>query len=270
MAGLPIGNVVDSSFTPDNKNVSIRLRIYRKFPISTNAVIAIDQSGFLGDQFISITPSSIPAPAYQDGAIVRCDGPLNILEAARSAMSLMGGVNKLVATLEEMLHKVDRIVLAEQSLQNFTNSLASFRTVPDRINSLVGNVDQLIQSNRPVLEAGLYNTSLAASNVNHAAAAIDRIIETNRSDVRMSVSNLAVLTEKSKGLLVDIEAGRGLAGNILKNEQTSREFSLAISNLSVLGSNLNRYGLLYKPKQPRLNRGTNSAVMSLSGKDNMR
>jgi phospholipid/cholesterol/gamma-HCH transport system substrate-binding protein len=270
MAGLPIGNVVDSAFTPDNKNVSIRLKIYKKYPIATNAAIAIDQSGFLGDQFISITPSSIPAPAYLDGAVVRCDSPLNILEAARSAMGLMAGVNKLVSTLDEMLKKVDRIVLAEQSLQNFTNSLASFRTVPDRINLLVGNVDQLIQSNRPALESGLYNTALAASNINRTATGLDRIIETNRDDLRVTVSNLAILTDKSKELLGDIQEGRGLAGNLLKNEQTSREFSMAISNLSLLGSNLNRYGLLYKPKQAKVPLGTNSAVKGLFGRDNLR
>ena len=270
MAGLPIGNVVDSSFTPDNRNVAIRLKIYRKYPIATNATIAIDQSGFLGDQFISITPSAIPAPAYQDGAIVLCDSPLNILDAARSAMKLMAGVNTLVSTLDEMLKKVDRVVLAEQSLQNFTNSLASFRTVPDRINLLVGNVDRLIQSNGPALEAGLLNASVAASNISHVALGLDRILETNRTDLRVTVSNLALVTEKSKNLLSDIEAGRGLAGNLLKNEETSHEFSMAVSNLSLLSSNLNRYGLLYKPKRSRLQLGTNSAIKSLSGRDNLR
>jgi hypothetical protein len=52
-----------------------------------------------------------------------------------------------------------------------------------------------------------------------------------------------------KSLLSELQAGKGLAGSLLKSEQMDVGFSQLMSNLTVLSSNLTRHGLLWKPKQ---------------------
>ena len=55
--------------------------------------------------------------------------------------------------------------------------------------------------------------------------------------------------------MTDLQAGRGLAGNLLKDEQTMHQFRALLTNLntavhrfSTLTSNLNTHGLLHKPR----------------------
>ena len=64
--------------------------------------------------------------------------------------------------------------------------------------------------------------------------------------------------DKNK-LLTGLQAGNGLAGNLLKNEQLEREFLSTVNNLSLLSSNLNKFGLLWKPKVKPSNAGPSPA-----------
>ena len=51
--------------------------------------------------------------------------------------------------------------------------------------------------------------------------------------------------------MVDLQGGKGLAGFLLRDEQTKGQMAVLLTNLVTLSSNLNKYGLLYKPKPPR-------------------
>jgi hypothetical protein len=53
-----------------------------------------------------------------------------------------------------------------------------------------------------------------------------------------------------------VQAGKGLAGDLLKNEQIATSVSEITSNLSITSSNLNRlglWGILWQHKQPKTN-----------------
>jgi hypothetical protein len=57
-----------------------------------------------------------------------------------------------------------------------------------------------------------------------------------------------------KDLLADVQAGKGLAGNLLQNPQLATNVSLIVSNLSITSSNLNRlglWGILWQHKAPK-------------------
>jgi len=54
----------------------------------------------------------------------------------------------------------------------------------------------------------------------------------------------------------DLQAGKGLAGNLLKNDQLAASVQDTAKNLSITSSNLNRlglWGILWQHKPPRTN-----------------
>src|SRR5207302_1076253 len=67
--------------------------------------------------------------------------------------------------------------------------------------------------------------------------------------IHETVKSVESSSEMMKSLLSDLQAGKGLAGRLLKNEELSSGVSQLVSNLTVLSSNLNRHGLLWKPKK---------------------
>src|SRR6266536_875229 len=52
MAGVQIGSVADIRLGPQGTNVTIWLKIYNEYEIHKDARFAIEQSGFLGDQYV--------------------------------------------------------------------------------------------------------------------------------------------------------------------------------------------------------------------------
>src|SRR5262245_55777218 len=57
MAGVPIGSVRSIDLSPDGRYVIVRCRILKRYRIHGDARFEIEQSGFLGDQYISIVPT---------------------------------------------------------------------------------------------------------------------------------------------------------------------------------------------------------------------
>ncbi len=68
-----------------------------------------------------------------------------------------------------------------------------------------------------------------------------------------AVKSLQTTATALQKLVNDVEAGKGLVGSVFKDEQLKVNIATITANFANLSSNLNRYGLLYKPKQPRTN-----------------
>ena len=51
------------------------------------------------------------------------------------------------------------------------------------------------------------------------------------------------MTVSVQQLVADVQAGKGLAGTLLQNPQVSTNVQLLAANLSLVSSNLNRFGL---------------------------
>ncbi|MFM8358413.1 MAG: MlaD family protein, partial [Verrucomicrobiota bacterium] len=96
VSGVPVGHVDDIRLTEDGLRVLLDCRLSPQFKVYSNSVFEIEQSGFLGDQFVAIIPTKNAAPALQDGAEVVAVDPFNLQEAARSAVGLMTRLDQVV------------------------------------------------------------------------------------------------------------------------------------------------------------------------------
>jgi len=76
--------VSEVKLAEDGKSVLIRLKIYNDFKIYHDARFVIEQAGFLGDQFVSVIPTTNSLPLLKNGDDVPCQEPFNLQEVARS------------------------------------------------------------------------------------------------------------------------------------------------------------------------------------------
>jgi hypothetical protein len=84
------------------------------------------------------------------------------------------------------------------------------------------------------------------------------------------VTNLEASTESLKDLLADVQAGKGLAGDLLKNDELAGNLSRIMYNLSITTSNLNRvglWGILWKQKVTHTNALPARALTSPKDRD---
>ncbi len=261
MAGVPIGKVIAPELRPDGRSVNINVTILGKYKIRKDAVWSVKSLGFLGDQYVEITPilTSV-APYLKDGDTVEGVAPFDMLDAIQSTAGLLDQARKTVKDLDQAITNINRTVLSDQTLIDFSVAISNFASVTGIAIKTVQGADDLVQSNTPAITAMVTNLEAVSEKFNIMADQLDQIIVTNRGDINDAVKNLRDTTASFKQLAAGLQAGDGLAGSLLKDETMKAQAAALISNANSVaeqfadfGSNLNKNGIwrsLWKPKSP--------------------
>jgi phospholipid/cholesterol/gamma-HCH transport system substrate-binding protein len=258
MAGVQIGTVSNIKLGPQGTNVTIWLKVYNEYEIHKDARFAIEQSGFLGDQYVAILPTKNQGYVFRDQDVAEADAPFNLQEVARSAGSFLRRIEETANRLNDAIADVRRLVLNEQTLTNLSTAVGNLRTVSERALSTIEGLNSFVNTNTAAFSTSGSNLVLFSQQLDQFGSNLNQVLATNSPTLNAAVKNIESSTIILKDLLADLQAGKGLAGNLLQNPELSTNISLIASNLSVTSSNLNRLGLwgvLWQHKPPKKTRG---------------
>lgn len=265
MAGVPIGSISEIHLAPDGSKVTMVASIYSRFKIAKSAVFGIATVGFLGDRFISVSPAPLKKgeprekiPQYRhDGDVVQVEEAFDITTVAQSASTLMDNFSATVVQLNGAVQRLDKTLLAEQSLSNLTTTVANLKAFSDHALATMGNINRFLQTNTASLSKSVTNFSSFTERLNTVALDLQQTVATNRTELTAAMQNINHATERADRLLGDVENGKGVAGSLLRNDQLAEYTSVTLSNFMILSSNLNHkglWGVLRKPKLPKENK----------------
>jgi ABC-type transporter Mla subunit MlaD len=243
LAGVQVGNVSDIQLAPDGKSVTILLRIYKQYKIYHDARFVIQQSGFLGDQYVAVIPTANQLPVLQNGADVECEAPFNLQETARAAAGFIQRIDETAKKLDAAVSDVRRLVLNEQTLTNFADTVGNLRAISEQATETVAGLNALVATNGAQIDLAVSNVVFFSQDLIRLSSGAHEIISTNGPEISAAVKNIEVSTENLKKLTDDLQSGRGLAGTLLQNEQLSTNVQTVVANLAIATSNLNRLGL---------------------------
>jgi phospholipid/cholesterol/gamma-HCH transport system substrate-binding protein len=253
MAGVQIGTVSDIKLGPAGTNVTITLRIFKDYVIYRDAKFYIEQSGFLGDQYVAILPTQNQGDVYKDKDIAEAQSPMNVMEIARSATELLANVNQTTLRLDDMLTNVTFYLLNAQTLTNLARAAENLRSLTDDARTTVQGLNALLASNSPALNYAGSNIAGLSDRLNRIADGVGEVVATNSPSIHSTVKNLETSSEQLKAVMDDVQAGKGLAGKLLQDPETAAHMQQIAQNLSITSSNLNRlglWGILWKKKVP--------------------
>ncbi|HTL16709.1 MAG TPA: MlaD family protein [Patescibacteria group bacterium] len=255
MSGVQVGSVTDIRLAPDGKSVTISLRLFKDYQIHKDAQFIIDQAGFLGDQYVAIQPTKNVEPPFKDQDRAEAEAPFNLQEFTRSATGFIQRIDETVKKLDEALDNVTRLALSPETLTNLSITVANLREFSDRALLVADNVNGVLTTNTPAINAAATNLVAFSKQLSEFATGLQGVLDTNRDSIHVAVDNIESSSETLKSLLTDVQAGKGLAGELLKNEQIATNISGIAQNLSITTSNLNRLGFWrilwqHKPAKP--------------------
>jgi len=159
----------------------------------------------------------------------------------------------------------DAVSRVDTMLANNTNtlqvSLNNFAQFTERLDKSAGQLESLIATNAPMVSRVFTNLTAISASLKISTEKLQATISTNQTsidviikDVASVTANLKSFTQNADRIVAELEAGKGLAGGLLKDDKVRIEFfslitnlNSAAGNLSILASNLNARGLLYKP-----------------------
>ncbi len=256
MSGVQVGTVSDIQLAPDGRTVTITLRIFSQYVIRKDARFVIEQSGFLGDQYIGVVPTENKGEPFRNGGTAQAEAPFNLQEFTRSAAGFIARVDDTIKKLNDSLADVSRILLNPETLTNLSVTAANMRQVSERAVTTVDEINATLATNTPSLSESATNLVLFSRQLNEFAAQMKELVATNTEDINRTVKNVELSSESLKALASDLQAGKGLAGDLLKNPELASRVSEIADNLSVTTSNLNQLGLwriLWPRKPPKTN-----------------
>jgi ABC-type transporter Mla subunit MlaD len=236
--------------------VTIFLKIYKDYKIHGDARFVIEQSGFLGDEYVSVIPTANQKPELQDGADVDCQEPFNLQEVARSASGFIQRIDETAKKLDASVSDLQRVVLNEQTLTNFSVAVGNLRTFTEQAMGTIGDINTLIATNGSQVSVAVSNAVLFSEELNHLAGSADVLLATNGAEISIAVKNIESSTEILTNLMSDLKNGKGIAGTVLQDEQFATNVQTIANNLSITTSNLNRlglWGILWAHKPPATN-----------------
>jgi phospholipid/cholesterol/gamma-HCH transport system substrate-binding protein len=243
LAGVQVGSVSDIQLAPDGKSVTIFLRIYKDYKIYHDARFVIQQSGFLGDQYVAVIPTANQPPVWTNGADVDCEAPFNLQEVARSASGFIQRIDETAKKLDAAVTDVRRLVLNEETLTNFSAAIGNLRTFSEQATDTVANINMLVATNGAQIDLAVSNVVYFSQDLIHLSDDAHGIISSNGTEISAAVKNIETSTEVLTNVMHDLQSGKGLAGTVLQNEQLSTNVQMIAGNLVITTSNLNRLGL---------------------------
>ncbi|HEX4644830.1 MAG TPA: MlaD family protein [Verrucomicrobiae bacterium] len=257
MSGVQVGSVAKTLLGPEGTNVTIYLTIFSEYTIRNDARFVIEQSGFLGDQYVAVYPEQNQgAPLRAPNNTASAQEPFNLQEVARSAAGFIQRVDETVKKLNDAINDVRRLVLNEQTLTNLSFTIGTFRQVSEDALGTVQNINLLVKTNGIPASTAISNLVVFSDQLNTFAGTAQGILTNNGPQINVAVQNVVTATASLTNLLNEVQTGHGLLGNLVKNDELSTDVSLLASNLMVTSSNLNRFGLwriIRAPRQPRTN-----------------
>jgi phospholipid/cholesterol/gamma-HCH transport system substrate-binding protein len=245
LAGVQVGTVSTIQLAEDGKSVTILLKIYQRNKIYHDARFVIEQSGFLGDQYVSVIPTTNSPPLLKDGDEADCQEPFNLQEVARSTSGFIKRIEDTARKLDDSVTDLRRVVLNEQALTNFSIAVNNMRTFSEQALGAVSDINTLVATNGAQVQYAVSNLVFFSQELIGLAGSAQAVLATNGTDITIAVKNIESSTEVLKSLMNDIQSGKGLAGTVFQNEQLSTNVQAIADNFAVASSNLNRLGLFH-------------------------
>ena len=240
MAAIRSGEI---NLAPDRKSVTIDLKIYKEFQIFHDARFVIEQSGFLGDQYVSVIPTTNTPPYWAPGADVPCQEPFNLQEVARSAAGFIQRIDETAKKLDASVTDLRAQVLNAQTLANFGTSITNMKLFTEQALGAVQNINTIVNTNGAQVSIAVSNAVAFSSGLIDLETSAKAVLATNSVNINQATKDIADATATFKQLAADLQAGKGLAGTVLQNPELATNIQNIAANLSLTSSNLNRVGL---------------------------
>ncbi len=238
MRGVKIGTVTEIIFdSTDSEQVLLRLTVKKQFDIPKDSEARMASSGIMGGKMVEIVPGS-SSEMLEKGDTMRSTQVPDMMEAIDPIMQQVTVLaDELTVTLKA-LHEV------------VENNASNIEGMTSHMNSITGNIDQLLTSEKEGLKRAVKGISEFSTTLGNNAARLDSLMANmNSFSTKLAetqvVENLDKTLAELSGVLTEIREGDGTVGKLLSDEELYARLTQASENLSLLLADLKEHPSRY-------------------------
>ena len=249
--GLSVGKVATIDFLQNSAKLLVSFTLRNDLKFSKNSAAELYEAGLIGGKSIAIIPVYDNARPMQDGDTLQ-----GIIKPG-----LTDVVNQQIAPLQQKLETVlvdaDSLfvgvnqVLNQEGRANLSSTLAELSVTVRNINAVASSLDQLLTKQKGNLNTTLANVAAISTNVNQLTDSLAQ------SNLKQTLTNFETTVNRLNVLLTDLEAGKGSAGKLLKDEAlyknieaSTKEIELLIRDLKEHPKRYVHFSLFGKKEEP--------------------
>lgn len=241
--GLKVGVVQAAEIDPqDTTRVRVKIAVNEGTPIRKDSRAKISTLGFLGENYLEISPGTRQAELLKPGGEIAADEIVQMADILNNVNIATANANTLIK------HVDDRLVViagkAEELVTNF-NSVVSAEN-RRRIDSVIANIDAILAENREPLRGTIANLDTTTEklgpiidNANQTitqtktlAANLDATLQENRKELNEALVNLRTALVQARALMGDMQ-------NLLDNNRANLDETL--ENIRTSSQNLKEF-----------------------------
>ncbi len=243
--GLKVGVVQSAEIDPKNSTrIRVKLSVNSDTPIRADSQARISTLGFLGENYLEISPGTQGAPLLKDGAEVPAAEIVQLADVFNNVNNVTLNANKLVTDIDQQVVTVAKNV--DQLVTNF-NSVMREENLK-RIDAILANIDGVLAENRAPLKSSLANIDTASAklgptmdNANKTITStktladnLNATIGENRTEIHDTLINLRTALIQVRELMGDMQSmldnNRGNLDESLENIRVSSQNLKALTD----------------------------------------
>lgn len=249
--GLAIGKVNDIKINETDGSIVVELQITSDFPISSTSAAVLYEPGFIGGKQIAIEPDFKNKTLAEDGQELPGELKLSLTASIQEKLvPLQAKFETVLVEVEKLLQGVNS-VLDKKSQDNLKITLAELSKTMVEIHAASANVNSILTDNKSDLKGVVTNFKKVSTDFANISDSL------SKADLGKTVKNFNTSLAKVDAILLDLEAGKGSAGKLLKDEalysnlkSTTKEMELLLQDVRLFPTryiNVSVFGKKNKP-----------------------
>lgn len=249
--GLAIGKVNDIKINETDGSVVVELQITSDFPISSTSAAVLYEPGFIGGKQIAIEPDFKNKTLAEDGQELPGELKLSLTASIQEKLvPLQAKFETVLVEVEKLLQGVNS-VLDKKSQENLKITLAELSKTMVDIHAVSANVNSILTDNKSDLKGVVTNFKKISTDFAKISDSL------SKADLGKTVKSFNTSLAKVDAILLDLEAGKGSAGKLLKDEAlysnlkaTTKEMELLLQDVRLFPTryiNVSVFGKKNKP-----------------------
>ena len=259
LSGIRIGEVEGFDAVNDPRgNIRVVLRINQRYPIPSDATLAIASSGIFGDSYLAFVGSGKleikPLPTDGSAEVKASSGFLD--KAGKQAETILAGASDLLSsdTLQDAKRLIKgaadlaeagvRVAVAvEQQSKTLGETLASVKALADELRvssralseqttAAVKRIDQTLASTDGQIERLGTRAGATLDRVDALADVAGKDLHRTADEVATALQAVRSLSERVQRIAQLMESGDGVLGQLLTNRDLAKDLNNTAIDLS--------------------------------------
>lgn len=176
LAGMPVGNIKDIEFVPEDNKLEVIMRINAKFAprLVEGTTAEVKTQGALGDKFIYLTPGKPGSPQLSDGVSI----PGTETDFLRMLTSREDGVARVIDLIKELHILIATVNSNGQTatmIKNMAEASVKFKATMGQLDALLGDLRGELPENKKLRQA-LISLSSILEKVDQGKGTLGQLI----------------------------------------------------------------------------------------------